>query len=283
MGGEISLRSTMDHGSTFTIKLANVNVASLHADKKSDRKQTDLDSDNKKIEFQPSHILIVDDIADNRDLLLANFEETALIIKEAKNGLEAVNLVKRQIAKHYPFDLILMDIRMPVMDGYQATREIIEICDVPIIALTASVMTEEFNRIKRNNFKGYLRKPVFKADLFAELCKFLPFDEVDDIETTGQELPSLTLTAAERIVLPTVIEKLEQQREHCNEILKSNNISEIKAFADTLMGIAKQYPISLIYDYAEKLTFSIDSFDIAGIKYSLNEYSLLIDKLTELK
>ncbi|MEE9328481.1 MAG: hypothetical protein V3U71_14445 [Cocleimonas sp.] len=83
--------------------------------------------------------------------------------------------------------------------------------------------------------------------------------------------------------MPTVIEKLEQQREHCNEILKSNNISEIKAFTDTLMGIAKQYPISLIYDYAEKLTFSIDSFDITGIKYSLNEYSLLIDKLTELK
>ena len=181
MGGEINLSSKIGLGSTFTIKLANVSVASLHVDTKIDQEKTEHDSDKKKIEFQPSHVLIVDDIEDNRDLLLANFEETALIVKEAKNGLEAVNIVKRQIAKNYPFDLILMDIRMPVMNGYQATREIIDICDVPVIALTASVMTEEFNRIKRNNFKGYLRKPVFKADLFAELCKFLPFDEVDDL------------------------------------------------------------------------------------------------------
>ena len=279
MGGEISLRSKIGLGSTFTIKLANVSVASLHADTKTNRERIDLDSDNMKIEFQPSHVLIVDDIADNRDLLLANFEETELIIKEAKNGLVAVNLVKRQIAKKNPFDLILMDIRMPVMDGYQATREIIEIYDVPIIALTASVMTEEFNRIKRNNFKGYLRKPVFKADLFTELSKFLPFKEINEIEPEQQ---LIAITEAERIVLPTVIEKLEEHREQWNEILKSNNISEIKAFADSLMDIANQYPFSLISDYAEKLIISIDSFDIAAIKYSLNEYPLLINKLAEL-
>ena len=280
MGGEISLRSKMSHGSTFTIKLLNVDVASLYADTKIDRERKLPDSDNKKIEFQPRHVLIVDDIEDNRDLLLANFEETALIVKEAKNGLEAVNIVKRQIAKNYPFDLILMDIRMPVMNGYQATREIIEICDVPVIALTASVMTEEFNRIKRNNFKGYLRKPVFKADLFTELSKFLPFEEINETETEQQ---LIAITEAERIVLPTAIEKLEAHREQCNEILKSNNISEIKAFAVALMDIANQYPFSLISDYAEKLIISIDSFDIAAIKYSLNEYPLLINKLAKLK
>jgi len=280
MGGEISLRSKMGLGSTFTIKLLNVNVASLHVDTKIDGEKTEQGSNNKKIEFQPSHVLIVDDIADNRDLLLANFENTELTIMQAENGLEAVNLVKQQLAKEHPFDLVLMDIRMPVMDGYQATEEIMAICDVPVIALTASVMAEEFERVKNNNFKGYLRKPVFKADLFAELCKFLPFEK---IVTSESEPQKIALTAAELIVLPSILEKLERQVVQCKIILKSNNITEIKIFADEVMDIAKLYPVSIIFDYAEQLLMSIDSFDIAGIKSSLNDYPQLINQLEELK
>lgn len=77
-----------------------------------------------------------------------------------------------------------MDIRIPVMDSYPAAQEIKDISNVSVMALTASVMKDDFERLKRDNFDAYLRKPVLKADLINELCKFLPFDQVAISENT---------------------------------------------------------------------------------------------------
>ncbi|HBA67301.1 MAG TPA: hybrid sensor histidine kinase/response regulator, partial [Methylococcaceae bacterium] len=96
---------------------------------------------------------------------------TALTVLTAENGREAVESVKRQ-----PVDLILMDIRMPVMSGYEAAEIIKSFSDMPIIALTASVMKDEYDRVKTAHFDAYLRKPILKANLIEELAKFLPFD-----------------------------------------------------------------------------------------------------------
>jgi two-component system sensor histidine kinase EvgS len=277
MGGEILLESQIDKGSTFTVKLKDVHVASLTVDApKATLRQKE---DEKIIKLHASRVLIVDDVIDNIDLLLANFEETDLTIATAMNGLEAVNLVKQQIAIKQPFDLVLMDIRMPVMDGYQAAREIKTINEVPVIALTASVMTDEFERIKNNNFKGYLRKPVLKAALFAELCKFLPFEKVDRIK----DEKVVALTAVEITVLPVAIERLKGLTEQCEHVLMSNNLIEIKAFADAVMEITEDAPITMISDYTEQFMEEIDSFDIGAIKKSLNDYPQLISQLIELE
>ena len=139
MGGEISLQSQQGKGSTFTIKLDLVDVSTIAIEE--DIKKTDSQT---QIEFQPSSVLIVDDVTDNRDLLLQNFANTPLKIVEAENGLEAVNLAKQQ-----QFDLILMDIRMPVMNGNQAAEEIKVFSNVPIVALTASVMASQFEQFKK--------------------------------------------------------------------------------------------------------------------------------------
>ena len=71
-----------------------------------------------------------------------------------------------------------MDILMPVMDGYQATQEIKTFSNIPIIALTASVMMGDSEHSIVDNFDGFLRKPVLIADLFNELCKFLPSEKI---------------------------------------------------------------------------------------------------------
>lgn len=266
MGGDISLNSQIGKGSTFSIKLVDVDVAPLAVGV--DNEKSEL---NTNVNFLPGKILIVDDVEDNLDLLLANFADTNLQTVEAKNGLEAVNLARQQ-----QFDLILMDIRMPVMDGYQAAQEIKSFSRVPIVALTASVMTDEFEQKKSENFDGYLRKPVLKKNLFSELCDFLPFEEIAVSEST---MVAQALTDSERQSLPFALESLEKLIEQCNVVSKNNNISEIKVFADEIMEIAKKYSISIIDDYAEQLINGIDSFDIAVIKHSLSDYPDLIRKL----
>lgn len=270
MGGQIRLRSQPGHGSTFTIHLVDIDIASLTA--AADMQDPKL---NNFIHFLPGNILIVDDSKDNRELLQAIFAETTLQVTAAQNGLEAVELCKQQL-----FDLILMDIHMPVMDGYQATAEIKLISNTPIVALTASVMRDEYNRVKTENFSGYLRKPVLQTELFRELSRFLPFEEIDEPENA---LIPVYLTTTDRDHLPQALNKLENLSEQCKAICKNNNISEIRSFTDSLLKITIENPVSVIHDYTEQLKTAVDGFDIATIKQSLNTYPQLISQLEKLK
>lgn len=270
MGGMLLLNSKEGQGATFTVQLNDVDIASLTV--------TDVEESSKfnaVVRFLPCQVLVVDDVTDNRCLLLAHFAGTDIHVVEAKNGLEAVNLVKQQ-----GFDLVLMDIRMPVMDGYQAAKEIRAFSKVPIIALTASVMAGDFERIKTNDFDGYLRKPVLKADLTSELCKYLPFEE--DVLSENVDRAA-RLTNAEYDYLPLVLDSLNALNEQCLVISKNNNISEIQVFSDAVLDIAKQYPISIVMAYATQLSENVAFFDIAAISLSLNQYQKLIDQLESLK
>ncbi len=272
MGGEITLKSQLDKGSTFTIKLADVDIASLAIE--ADHKKSPFSS---LIGFLPCKVMVVDDIADNRDLLLALLADTQIQIEEAVNGLEAISLAKQNLTKQQPFDLILMDIRMPVMDGYQAAEEIKSFSSVPIVALTASVMMDEFERVKSSHFDGYLKKPVHKIDLLDKLSEFLPSEEIVLPESTRQQ----RLTDSELKCLTEILNGLDKLIEEYNAISKTNNISEIKAFANALLEITKQYPVMVVDDYAKQLITDIDSFDIAAIKRSLKYYPQLIQQLKE--
>ncbi len=271
MGGTISLSSQRGKGSTFTIRLTEVDIAAVQA-------PTETEEENKRqspaINFLPATVLIVDDIEDNRELLIANFADTALKITVAKNGLEAVNLAKQQ-----SFDLILMDIRMPIMDGYQAAEEIKKLSTVPIVALTASVMTREFEQINRGDFDGYLRKPVLKVDLFNELSRFLPFDQVAVAEQNLDK--NSEFSDAEYKILPVVLDKLDDLSDQYQAIAEGNNLSEIKQFAEALIEINERYPLQLISDYAQQLIDQITVFDISAIKRSMHHYPKLIAQLNQ--
>jgi two-component system sensor histidine kinase EvgS len=273
MGGELTLKSQLSKGSTFTIKLSNVDIALLtivSEYKKPENKTS--------IQFHPGNILIVDDVKDNRDLLLALFAETKLKPVEAENGLEAVNLVKQHQANNQPIDLILMDILMPVMDGYQATQKIKTFSNIPIIALTASVMMDDLKHPIVDNFDGFLRKPVLKADLFNELCRFLPSEQIVVTETAVKK----ALTDSERASLPEVLKALKKLTGQCSTISKSNHIAEIKAFVDRKLEITNQHPVSTVSEYAEQLKNDVDSFEIGAIKQALNDFPELINLLEQI-
>jgi two-component system sensor histidine kinase EvgS len=269
MGGEISVKSEVGHGSMFTVSLNNVDVASV---KPSLLSQTD-DFIANTVQFSPAAILVVDDITDNRQLICENFVDTEINIVEAENGQEAVS-----IAQHQDFDLILMDIRMPIMNGYQAAEEIKNFKDVPIIALTASVMKDDYERVKSENFDCYLRKPILRTDLFATLARFL---DHKIIKQDNSQPAKIELSAAQKKVLPTVLKKLQQQIGQWQIIQQGNNISDIKKFADALVDIAEKYNFEPVLIYANQLMEMIDVFDIEGIKGQLFEYSSLQEELQE--
>jgi len=113
-------------------------------------------------------IVIVDDTSLNFVLIKTQLRKTGANFVWLKNGQEALDYVQDQ----KEVDLILMDIRMPIMDGVEATKKIKEIApDIPIIIQTASVMGEAYEDIANSNCDGTVFKPIIRENLIEVISK----------------------------------------------------------------------------------------------------------------
>jgi len=198
MGGEISVESEHGSGATFRVRLLGVEVAAVEAVQTDHEARLNIET----MRFEPATILIVDDLDYNRDMLTVYLEGWPFTIYEAANGQEALEQARR----HVP-DLILLDMKMPVLDGYQAAERIkqdAQIQDIPIIAVTASALKEDEARISRL-CDGYLRKPVSKHDVTEQLMRFLPYTQQTEPSGRSQAVPEPVhqkLTPEALMVLP---------------------------------------------------------------------------------
>jgi PAS domain S-box-containing protein len=168
LGGDIVASSVPGKGSTFHVTLDVGTVGKgpwlppeelgrLHAG-------ADANSDMRWV-FDGQSVLVVDDGAENRELVRLVLEGAGLHVIEAENGAIAL----QQVAAHQPV-MVLMDVQMPVMDGYTATRRLREMgYTQPIMALTANAMKGFEREIVGSGFTGYLTKPVDIDALLADL------------------------------------------------------------------------------------------------------------------
>jgi two-component system, cell cycle response regulator DivK len=119
--------------------------------------------------WESKNILVVEDVDTNKIFFDAALRRTKAKILWAKDGQEAIDMFKAN-----PIDLVLMDLQLPVMDGYTATREIKKINpDVPIIAQTAHVMSGEREKCMEAGCNDYLAKPIRLQILIDTLSKYL--------------------------------------------------------------------------------------------------------------
>ena len=166
MGGSgIELKSALGEGACFYFELP------LEA---SDLAVADLDSlpaADLNAYFQLSgHVLLVEDNLINQEIAIKRLDQLGLSYELAENGEQAV-----EKARAKAFDLILMDIQMPVLDGYRATHKIREFnATVPIIALTAAAMIEDHKKAIAAGMQGHLAKPIEFEQLYQTLIRFLP-------------------------------------------------------------------------------------------------------------
>jgi two-component system sensor histidine kinase EvgS len=256
MNGTLTVTSQVGHGSCFSVVLKSIEIASITAE----NKNISLSSLNPDITFPNCRILIVDDIKNNRDLLQEIFLGLHIQSKHAVNGEEAV-----KYALNESFDLVLMDIRMPKMDGYQAAKLIKETSpDLPIVALTASVMRDDYELQRQDNFNGYLRKPILKRELVNELQNHLPF------ERTGKE-ESINEHIENKICINTELAKQlkTDYLSSCQKLQQSNNLSDITKFAIELDTLSNVFDDDNLKGFAEKLASATESFDIKAIKQLL--------------
>jgi signal transduction histidine kinase/CheY-like chemotaxis protein/HPt (histidine-containing phosphotransfer) domain-containing protein len=185
MGGEISVISTLGKGTTFTVSVPLVlddNVATS---------ETILASNYNPENLSNRKILLVEDNDINRQIVREMLEKDDVIISEATNGLEAVEMANMQY-----FDLILMDVSMPVMNGVDATQKIrgsdgLSV-DVPIIGLTAHALPQEHEAFLAAGMDACLCKPI-SHDVLAHRIEsfFLDGKTIQSMQMTVNELPYL--------------------------------------------------------------------------------------------
>jgi len=256
MDGTLTVTSKVNQGSCFSVILKSIEIASVAAEFTIDSTSRE----NIDIRFPHCRILIVDDIKNNRDLLQEIFSRLSISTEHAVNGEEAV-----EYALNEKFDLIMMDIRMPKMDGYQAAQLIKQAFPaLPIVALTASVMRDDYEIQRKDNFNGYLRKPVLKKELISELQKHLPF-EITKKEAMATEHIENTICINSNLAKQLKIKHLSD----CQKLQQSNNLSEIAKFANQLDKLSSEYNDKNLACFAKKLLTATESFDIKTIKQSL--------------
>ena len=159
MDSKIKILSKVGKGSRFIFDL-KLDIA----------EETDLaiTNDKKEFDFEGKKVLLVDDNLINVMVGKQILEKAKLSVAVANDGLQAVNQMKEN-----DFDIVLMDIQMPVMNGYKATEEIRKFnLTTPILALSASVFMEIKDKVRSCGMNGYVFKPFNPEDLFKEIEKF---------------------------------------------------------------------------------------------------------------
>jgi len=280
LGGEISVKSEVNKGCIFRVVLPNIEVI-----EESDAAEDYYEFSQIHIEFEPATIFLVDDVFFNRELIKGYLENTNLSVIEAKNGEEAIMLLKDKNNKP---DLILMDLRMPGKDGYEVTkilRDDEQLNNIPVIAFTASAMKETETKIT-SLFDGYLSKPVSLLNLISELTKFLPHkDKSNEIHEEDQKISGVQSAISDEMIadelkkfFPEIQTFLKDEIIPKWKIIKDVFfIDDITDFADELRNMAVKNNMTFLTDYSNNLYEYAQNNNIDKIEKLMKRFQRVVD------
>ncbi|MFJ5444936.1 PAS domain S-box protein [Methylobacillus methanolivorans] len=277
MGGSLTATSTLGKGSCFTVILPLASVQDPAPTLEAIQHQ-----------LPPLHILVADDIQQNIELLTVLLSKGGHTISIARDGAEAVLLFQKE-----QFDLILMDVQMPGMDGLIASSNIRLIeaqrkqAHTPIIALTASVLTEDRIAAKQAGMDGFASKPINMAALTTEIIRVLALD-IPTANAIQHEPPRQDDTSSirmdkgialwgDRDVYLHELQRFSTETlshgSHFKELLALKDYAGIRSFAHAGKGVSGNLALDTLY----KLYGQIESLSL------IKDHSTLTQKLIGLE
>lgn len=274
MGGELIVASTLEIGSTFSFYLPNIEIVEII-----DHSNVVEEVTFNDIKFKKAKILIADDLITNRDLIKDILNNSPLEFFETDNGKDAI-----EIATSVLPDLIFMDLRMPIMNGYEATK-ILKNNDttkkIPIIAVTASAFMVLNKKNEVNIFDEYITKPIEINHFIEVLKKYL---KEDDLEINSETLaPNLmSYLKMNKNEVNEVIDYLEKTFQPLiSTALENQMIDEIEKIGNELIDFGNAKSINLIIDYGKKIITFVDNFEVEKLINILKLFPELIQNIKE--
>ena len=269
--GTIKCDSVLGKGSIFTVRIPQkeVSVIDVHADEK---KMPPEIRKSKQFVAPDARILVVDDNAYNRKVI-REFTQPALIqLDDVESGYEAIEMI--DIKK---YDLVVMDIRMPHMDGMQTLARIKEEYpdfDTPVVALTGDIMNGVEEKLMSLGFNGFLAKPVSLSKFLNTVKEFIP-DKIVEIDSVDEpELVPEKLESGQSFLIPFGID-LKLALEYC-----AGNPSEFamkaelfEEYADANIARLNERPITddyyLLIHSIKSVAKGIGAYLLAGLTESV--------------
>ncbi len=230
--------------------------------------------------LEGSNILLVEDNATNQEIIVELLSDSGIKIDIADNGFEAIKMYESNPNK---YELILMDIQMPVLDGYEATKEIRSLDkNIPIIALTANAMKEDIEKTKQVGMNRHLNKPIEVEKLYETLLEFLT-KKVEMIErrftaiTKDGELPEFE-NLDKNYALKLVLGNENAFKTVLNGIIKYKKINfeelegeEFKRTMHSLKGISASAGALKLSNFAKEIEQTLNKELLGEFYEELNK------------
>ena len=278
MNGKIWVKSTPNKGSSFIfeIHLPKGDITKIN----NQPKEEDIDIHI----IKKSHILLVEDNTINQEIIIELLQDSNIIVDTANNGKEAVELVKVSPDK---YQLILMDIQMPVMDGYKASKIIKKINNkIPIVALSANAMKEDMQKSKLAKMDEHLNKPIDVRQFYKILLNYLHHSKKLSNKPTSTTLlqstkhidsqKALKLLSGKEKIYKAILKKF-YSKYHCLDLKKLNS-NEQKITIHTIKGLSASIGAFKLSNIAKKLG---ESFDKSLLEDFFKELKIVLKEIKE--
>jgi len=273
MGGTITVQSTKGVGSNFTIFVNSGNLAEAEfVDGPGEIPKFSIEEHQDIIltEKNPlvGHVLLAEDNLDNQKLIAMHLEKMGAMVQIVDNGKQAID---EALANQY--DLIFMDMQMPVMDGVQAVRELRKKSyQGAIVALTANAMKEDRDKCMRAGCNDFVSKPIDKDRLYDVTARYLQVAKTTS-DRSFEPIYSTLLNDDESYInlVNQFIQNLPERVDNLITSYNNGELAEVRKITHDLKGLGGGYGFAQLSEVASKLTFLLEDNNIKTIPTVLIE------------
>ena len=277
MGGKLNVQSDIGVGSTFSFDLTFELT-----DETADTEYEVVKSQELTRPVFKGEVLICEDNALNQQVICEHLLRVGVKTVIANNGKEGIDIISKRMDN--PFDIIFMDIHMPVMDGLEAASKIVEMgITTPLVALTANIMAHEIVLYREAGMRDTLGKPFTSLELWDCLLRYLPVTDGDAISTESQATNDNKL---KKQLMEHFVKSHPKTFDTFIQAINSGDIKQAHRVVHTLKGNASQIDeekLSALAKAAEdKLDAGSDTLDDELKNNLKTELDIVLEKLAPL-
>jgi len=269
MGGSIGVFSSPGAGSVFSFSIPNLMPASMQA--------SETPTGEPLCRFSTARILVVEDNPTNARLMEAFLDEFGLSSRVLPSGEEVVEQVKS-----YRPSLVLMDLHLPVVDGWAATRALrqdIQTATVPIVAVTADGLASRHQEAFEAGVDALITKPFTKGGFHKVLGRFLKAREPQEAaKEAGLEISNSLMLERLAPVLERLSGVLARRR---HELAETMLVQDIRAFVTEVGELAQEAGLDFLSQWGRRLQLFADHFQIEELAEGLAQYESLVERARE--
>ncbi len=277
LNGTLSVKSTVDYGSKFiaTIKLEDADQTGYIYEIHPKETAASGNLSNVAAPLLDGKVLVAEDNKDIQGLVNLLLKKTGVEVNIVENGKLAV-----EIAAAENYDLILMDLQMPVMDGKTAMKQLIsQSCSVPVIAMTANAMKSDREECKQLGFAGFISKPIDRNDLHTVLLQYLkPAQRSENNDTL---ITSNLLENDPELIdlIDKFIGRLPGMQKAINDAYDNNNEEQLSGLIHQMKGVGGNYGYPALTELCAKIEFQITSQNTETISSLMQEFNQMIEEI----